>query len=60
MVTKIGAIKKVLEDNCGIANWQIIYNEIENIILMAKNQSSGRKVSEVFCTEILSKVGLRR
>lgn len=26
---KIEAIKKVLEDNKGIANWQIIYNEIE-------------------------------
>jgi len=35
-VTKVEAIKKVLEDNGGIATWEIIYNEIERYYPMAK------------------------
>ncbi|MDR1809050.1 MAG: hypothetical protein LBR34_01420 [Prevotella sp.] len=29
-MTKVEAIKKVLENHNGIATWEIIYNEIEN------------------------------
>jgi hypothetical protein len=29
-MTKVEAIKKVLEDNNGVANWKIIYDQIEN------------------------------
>ena len=35
-MTKVEAIKKVLEDNGGIATWEIIYNEIEKYYLEAK------------------------
>jgi hypothetical protein len=35
-MTKVEAIKKVLEDNGGIATWEIIYNEIENYYPDAK------------------------
>ena len=35
-MTKVEAIKKVLEDNGGIATWEIIYNEIERYYPMAK------------------------
>jgi len=35
-MTKVEAIKKVLEDNGGIATWEIIYNEIEKYYPEAK------------------------
>jgi hypothetical protein len=35
-MTKVDAIKKVLEDNGGIATWEIIYNEIEKYYPSAK------------------------
>ena len=35
-MTKVEAIKKVLEDNGGIATWKIIYNEIEKYYPEAK------------------------
>lgn len=35
-MTKVEAIKKVLEDNGGIATWEIIYNEIERYYPKAK------------------------
>lgn len=35
-MTKVEAIKKVLEDNGGIATWEIIYNEIERYYPAAK------------------------
>lgn len=35
-MTKVEAIKKVLEDNGGIATWEIIYNEIERYYPEAK------------------------
>ena len=35
-MTKVEAIKKVLEDNGGIATWEIIYNEIEKYYPDAK------------------------
>lgn len=35
-MTKVGAIKKLLEDNNGIATWEIIYNEIEKYYPTAK------------------------
>jgi len=35
-MTKVDAIKKVLEDNGGIATWEIIYNEIEKYYPEAK------------------------
>lgn len=35
-MTKVEAIKKVLEDNDGIATWEIIYNEIEKYYPTAK------------------------
>ena len=35
-MTKVEAIKKVLEDNNGIATWEIIYNEIEKYYPEAK------------------------
>lgn len=37
MMTKVEAIKKVLEDNGGIATWEIIYNEIEEYYPEAKS-----------------------
>lgn len=36
LMTKVEAIKKVLEDNGGIATWEIIYNEIEKYYPEAK------------------------
>jgi putative restriction endonuclease len=36
-MTKVEAIKKVLEDNGGIATWEIIYNEIERYYPEAKS-----------------------
>lgn len=36
-MTKVEAIKKVLEDNGGIATWEIIYNEIEKYYPEAKS-----------------------
>ena len=36
MLTKVQAIKKVMEDNDGIATWEIIYNEIEKYYPAAK------------------------
>ena len=35
-MTKVEAIKRVLEDNGGIATWEIIYNEIEKYYPEAK------------------------
>ena len=35
-MTKVEAIKKLLEDNGGIATWEIIYNEIEKYYPKAK------------------------
>lgn len=35
-MTKVEAIKKVLDDNSGIATWEIIYNEIEKYYPEAK------------------------
>jgi len=39
-MTKVEAIKKVLEDNNGIATWQIIYDQIENYYPAAKKSKS--------------------
>lgn len=36
-MTKVEAIKKVLEDNNGVATWEIIYNQIEKYYPSAKN-----------------------
>jgi hypothetical protein len=36
-MTKVEAIKKVLEDNNGIATWNVIYNQIEKFYPDAKN-----------------------
>lgn len=36
-MTKVEAIKKVLEDNNGAASWNIIYNNIEKYYPTAKN-----------------------
>jgi len=35
-MTKVEAIKKVMEDNDGVATWEIIYNEIETYYPKAK------------------------
>ncbi|NDK08858.1 hypothetical protein EOM39_06485 [Candidatus Gracilibacteria bacterium] len=35
-ITKVGALKKLLKDNGGIATWEIIYNEIEKYYPKAK------------------------
>ena len=39
-MTKVEAIKKLLEDNGGIATWSIIYNEIEKYYPKAKISST--------------------
>ena len=36
-MTKVDAIKKVMEDNNGVASWDIIYNNIEKYYSTAKN-----------------------
>lgn len=63
-MTKVEAIKKVLEDNNGVATWEIIYEQIEKYYPAAKNSKSwqegirGVLYREIKNAKVIKKVGL--
>jgi hypothetical protein len=63
-MTKIEAIKKVLEDHGGIATWKIIYDEVENYYLNAKKKQNwepglrGVAYREIYANKSFKQIGL--
>ncbi|WP_240444146.1 hypothetical protein [Helicobacter pylori] len=52
-MTKVDAIKKVMEDNKGIVSWTILYNQIEKYYLALEPLKNGRLGLEGYYTERL-------
>ncbi|WP_231626041.1 hypothetical protein [Helicobacter pylori] len=52
-MTKVDAIKKVMEDNKGIVSWTILITKLKNTILALESLKNGRLGLEGYYTERL-------
>lgn len=59
-MTKIEAIRQVILDNGGVANWQMIYNDIEKYYPNAKNSSAWQEGIRGVLYRDIRKGGLKK